>query len=366
MVANMVRDRAPVLLVGPPGIGKTDITLQVREKTGYRMILSHPVVMDPTQVQGLGFADWENLVAKFLPFGHLHEAIHATEPTIWFLDDLGQAPALVQAAFMQLILARQIGEHKIPPCVTFVAATNRRQDRAGVKEFLSPLKSRMVTILHLRPSVPNWLSWAYRTGMPASIITLIRAHGIGMLFDENPTVEIENARSPRTWANAGRVLKNEGYSQGYGDDDIIEVDQVNDSGKNVVVRVNAKRYCIEAGLEGAVGQVGCNALLPFIDFSDELPDPNTALMSPATVELPAKADLLCVFGMTMAHMVKPATFGSFLTLVERLMKGANGEIAASLMLQEAIKLHPQLQEQPEFTQRVLTDDVLKEMVSAEG
>jgi AAA domain (dynein-related subfamily) len=356
MLCAMVEDRAPVLLVGPPGVGKTDITHQVKAITGYDMIVSHPVVMDPTDVKGLGFADWEKLVAKFLPFGDLHRALNAKVPTIWFLDDLGQAPAMVQAAFMQLILARRIGEHELPDCITFVAATNRRQDRAGVKEFLNPLKSRMVTILHVAPCVEDWCEWAWKSGQPATLIALIRSKGLDMLFDENNSPEIENTRSPRTWANAGRVLKNEGYTKHIPKDKEIFVYKAGDDGKAVRTKVNARRQALELALNGAVGRIGKTELLAYHDFASKLPDPNAALANPMGVNLPDMPDVLWVFAMTMARMVEAATFGSFLKLVARVRNEAGRDEIAALMLQDALAVKRELQEQPEFVSQVANED----------
>ena len=58
-------------------------------------------------------------MAYFLPYGELHEILHAQEETIFFLDDLGQATPAVQAACMQLILARRINGHIVSDKVTF-------------------------------------------------------------------------------------------------------------------------------------------------------------------------------------------------------------------------------------------------------
>src|SRR5438105_5983575 len=121
-----VNNRFPVLIKGKPGIGKSDIVEQVQVKTGFEYILTHPVVSDHTDFKGLPFANKEFTKADFLPYGDLHQMIHADKPTIVFLDDLGQAPISVQAACMQLLLARRINGHKISKHVTFVAATNRK------------------------------------------------------------------------------------------------------------------------------------------------------------------------------------------------------------------------------------------------
>ena len=113
-----------MLITGAPGTGKSDIVDQATREAGAELIISHPVTSDPTDFKGLGaLVDGE---AKFLPFDQLKDLITATRPTVFFLDDLGQAPPAVQAAAMQLILARRVNGHKVSDAVTFIAATNRK------------------------------------------------------------------------------------------------------------------------------------------------------------------------------------------------------------------------------------------------
>ena len=98
------------------------------------LIITHPVVEDPTDYKGMPAVVQGDggPTASFLPFGELNRMLSATVPTVVMMDDLGQAPPAVQAAVMQLILARQINGRRISDHVSFIAATNRREDRAEV------------------------------------------------------------------------------------------------------------------------------------------------------------------------------------------------------------------------------------------
>src|SRR5262245_47390194 len=103
LLVATIPHRAPVLITGAPGIGKTDIVTAAAEASGASLIVSHPVVSDPTDAKGLPWPSADKQSATFLPFGDLARAVAATQPTVWFLDDLGQAPPSVQASFMQLL-----------------------------------------------------------------------------------------------------------------------------------------------------------------------------------------------------------------------------------------------------------------------
>src|SRR5271156_851581 len=148
-LSRAIPARLPILITGAPGIGKSDIVAAAAVDAKADLILSHPAVADPTDAKGLPWPGKNGTEATFLPFGELAQAIKAKNPTVWFLDDLGQASPAVQASFMQLLLARRVNGHVLPDCVTFVAATNRRADRAGVSGILEPVKSRFATIVEL-------------------------------------------------------------------------------------------------------------------------------------------------------------------------------------------------------------------------
>ena len=200
-----IRNKLPVIIKGKPGIGKSDIVAQVVKELGYEVQISHPQVSDPTDYKGFPFPSREGDRATFLPFGDLYELIHARKPTIAFMDDIGQAPTAVQAALMQLLLARRVNGHKVSEEVTFVAATNRREDMAGVSGLLEPVKRRFAAILELEENLDDWCEWALKNRLPGELIGFIRFRP-ELLCDFTPSRDLVNSPSLRTVANAARWL----------------------------------------------------------------------------------------------------------------------------------------------------------------
>lgn len=198
-----IQNHFPVLIKGKPGIGKSDIVAQACNKLDVDLIISHPVVSDPTDFKGLPFPG-EDGIAHFLPFGDLHSLVTATKETVFFLDDLGQAPASVQAACMQLLLARRINGHKVSDNVTFIAATNRREDRAAVNGLLEPVKSRFASIVELEVNTDDWIQWALNNNMPTELISFIQFRP-ELLDNFEPSKDIINSPMPRTVAYVGKM-----------------------------------------------------------------------------------------------------------------------------------------------------------------
>jgi len=213
IVTLCIKANQPCLIVGAPGIGKSDIVNQIRLNLGMDLILTHPVVSDPLDAKGLPHA-YQNattgeVLADFIPYGDLRYAMSAKKPTLWFIDDLGQAPPAVQAAFMQLLLAREVNGKAISHHIRFVAATNGRQHRANVTGILEPVKSRFGSIFELVPNIDDFCDFAYKVKMLPAIPAFLR-FDTPRLFDFNANADMEQNPSPRTWHKLSDILKEMG------------------------------------------------------------------------------------------------------------------------------------------------------------
>lgn len=103
----LVQNNEPSLIVGPPGVGKTSLIRDVTSELGYDLLISHPVVKEPIDYKGLPFVMRETngkVVADFYDYGELRRLKEADRPTVWFIDDLGQARPQVQAPLMQILI----------------------------------------------------------------------------------------------------------------------------------------------------------------------------------------------------------------------------------------------------------------------
>ncbi|WP_202947367.1 MoxR family ATPase [Zavarzinella formosa] len=101
-----------------------------------------------------------------------------------FLDELAQAPPLVQAACLQLTLDRRLGEYELPEGWGVIAASNRSEDRAGTHRLISPLLNRFVH-LDLEVSADDWQAWAVTANIAAKVRSFLRFRP-GLLFQFKP------------------------------------------------------------------------------------------------------------------------------------------------------------------------------------
>ena len=326
--ASMLLDRAmparhPILLVGGPGVGKTDIVHASAQRVGYDLIVSHPAVSDPTDFKGLPWKG-DGSYAEFLPFGEFYRALRATRPTLWFFDDLGQAPNSVQAAAMQLFLARRVGDHVLPDVVTLMAATNRRGDRAGVQGLLEPLKSRFTTIVEVEPTIDDWMNWAFTHDVAEQVIAFLKFRS-DLLNKFEPTQDITNSPCPRTWAAVS---------------DLIKLDLPNG------IQL--------ASFGGAVGVGAAEEFVSFLRVYENLPDPDAVLADPERAPVPSEPSVLYALATSLAVRTTVKNFSAIAKYASRLYNNQKGEFAAVLVL-GAYRKEKGIRSTPEFARFAETE-----------
>ena len=196
----------PVVIAGDQGVGKSSIVEQYAAAAGMDFLLSHPVTWDVTDVKGLPVPDLENNVGRWLPYSDLLAAIKATKPTVWLIDDLGQAAGAIQASLMQIFLAGRIGEHRISSTIQLIGATNRVKDRAGVGMPLEPLKGR-ARLLQYDISLDDWSKWAASNGVPPEILGFLHFRPDMLHNCQHINDWQQSGSTPRGWHRAGLRMK---------------------------------------------------------------------------------------------------------------------------------------------------------------
>lgn len=290
ILPSRIKRRKPILITGRPGIGKTEIIISACFIAGCKLLICHPVTSDPTDYKGLGFAI-DTTKADFLPYGDLYEMIHATEPLVVFFDDIGQAPPSVQAALMQLILGRCVNGHKISDFVTFVAATNRREDKADVRGFIEPLKSRF-DIIQLDVHPADWEQWALaKPDFPLELIAATRMCP-EWLTQWEPSKNIENSPNPRNMAEVAEMIN---------DPDI-------------------PAHCRLEMFASRMGMAEATKLEGFLRMYNELPKLEEIVLNPATAPISDNPSCRWLVMTSLAKKAKPENFDPIVKYAERFEK----------------------------------------------
>jgi hypothetical protein len=248
----------PVMLWGPPGIGKSRIVAQVAARHGVPLIDIRLSQMEPTDLRGIPFrngarVEWS--VPALLPDTSRHGP-----RGILFLDEITSAPPTVTAAAYQLILDRRLGDYVLPEGWTLFAAGNRYGDRGVTYVMPAPLANRFVHY-EIEAHLDDWVAWAHAAEIDERVIAFLRFRP-DLLFDFDPTRNAVAFPSPRSWEYAHRAL-----TRFAGDPDLLL-----------------------PALQACVGQAAAVELNAFIEHMTELPDID-AILQGRCRDVPKTLDL---------------------------------------------------------------------------
>ena len=277
-----IKSRWSSLLIGAPGIGKTDLCKQIAEQHKLDFITEVATTLEPTDLKGLpaivkGEADYR-------PYGFLRALIKADRPTLVLIDDLGHAGPEVQKAIMHLVLARSVNDKKISDDVAFVAATNDIGQKAGVTGIISPLQNRFFQIkVEVDPTA--WCSWAILNNVAAPIIGFVRS--TPQLFaDWVPPTGIEATCTPRSMKMLSDLLQ-------AGGNDMFT-------------------------FMGCIGQKIGIQFRSYLELLEELPSIDKIIANPDGAEVPAETDRLYGICAALAFKQDEEDWKKIIRYVKRL------------------------------------------------
>jgi hypothetical protein len=182
--------RTPCIL-GPPGIGKSDIVASFALEAGMEMVSLLGSQLAPEDVMG---------VPRLLPNGTSEfcppSLIARDTPFVLFLDELPAASIEVMKAFYSLIHERRVGHHRLHPETVVIAAGNRLQDHAIARPMPSALMNRM-WFVEVEASLQDWMVWAHAHHIHPLVTTYLEKRPSHLTMMPQKPNEIFT--SPRSW-----------------------------------------------------------------------------------------------------------------------------------------------------------------------
>ena len=265
----------PVMLWGPPGVGKSQIVAQIAAEQDTQLIDIRLSQLEPSDLRGIPFrtqdSDVEWAIPRMLPNKERHG-----EVGILFLDEINAAPPSVSAAAYQLILDRKLGDYRVPDGWVIFAAGNRQGDRGVAYAMPAPLANRF-SHYELEANLEDWVDWAMKHNIDEHLIGFLRFRP-ELLFEyiseQNPIA----FPSPRTWEFADRALKK-----------FADTPQL-----------------LSVAFEAAVGQAVGIELMAYLEHLENLPDID-AILNGENVEVPTEVDLQYAIAAALTRRAKSIT-----------------------------------------------------------
>ena len=198
--------KIPVMVWGPPGIGKSSIVSQIADELKCNLVDVRLPQLDPTDIRGLPNFDRELKAAVWYPPSFFPrrgpDGKGVDGPGILFLDEIEKAPASVKNAALQLVLDRCVGDYVVPEDWDIVCAGNHEDDGCFGSPMGQALNNRM-THVNVRADLDVWAKWARDHGVVDDIIAFLTF---------KPELLYKNTGlnafpSPRSWTMASKLVK---------------------------------------------------------------------------------------------------------------------------------------------------------------
>ncbi len=275
--SRVSKNLPPIILWGPPGVGKSSIILAVAEELGVDIVDVRLAQKDPSDMRGIPVPDEKRgLVEWYLS---TEWPRNPNSRGIIFFDELTAADKTLQAAAYELILDRKLGDvgegksgYKVPPGWFICAAGNEKGQKAVAGAMSSALANRF---LHLRTKLEafEWCEWGILNGIHPAVYSFM-SDSIAV-FKTNPAtispgndtpanlrlhnmnVDLEKGwPSPRSWTRVSETLYLFEYYQELYQKDVQKV------GEGVAIN-----YFSDATLDDMIyGLIGKATGYPFLEW----------------------------------------------------------------------------------------------------
>jgi len=343
LVSIAIAANVPVLMVGPPGSGKTSFVQAYAGQAGAHLETIIASLRDPTDFAGLPLPNKQNngdapSVSLAAPsWAHrLVEAITGSGIAWLFIDEITTCAPAVQAALLRVIHENVVGDVQLPLTVRMISAANPADQAAGGWDLSPPLANRFMHV--------DW-----------SVTAQEWSDGILQGFPEPPLLTL-----PKGWttqilkhkANIGSfvrampqllnaVPKNESEAGGP-----WPSGRTWDMSARLVAAAEATGKDKDVHLALIAGCVGANAATQYLEWlkKQDLPDPEDLLNHPSDFTMPDRADkvyavLASVVAAVLGNLT-PARYAAGWEIIAKSADSGVPEVGATAARTLAAKFEP--------------------------
>ncbi len=209
-----IRQR-PVLLLGAPGIGKTQIMEQIAKECRIGLVsytITHhtrqsavglPFISEK-EFDGRPYSVTEYTMSEIV--ASVYEKIEETgrKEGILFIDEINCVSETLAPAMLQFLQCKTFGNHAIPRGWLIVAAGNPPEYNKSVREFDVVTMDRVKKI-QVEPEYQAWKEYAYRENIHGAVISYLNTKP-GNFYQMETTVDGKIFATPRGWEDLSRLI----------------------------------------------------------------------------------------------------------------------------------------------------------------
>ena len=315
LLVNLMPTGVPIMIWGPPGVGKSAISKQVAFKLKRLFYDFRVNLIEPHEIKGLPWFDKDHNVTRHAP-PELFPPSGSTDKFVLCYDELAAGLPSVQAALYQPLTDNCIGSYHLPEDTYQIACSNKLCHRSVSYEMPAAVVRRFRHV-NVKSSLEDWCDWAARNRLSPDVIFYLQYEK--KMLNNFDQVEEENEpfACEATWHMASKIRTN-----GCQFDD---------------------PYLERAAYVGTVGKAAGIGFTSFLQFKDNLPHPRQILLDPDTAPVPEHAGERLAACGALANLANPANIAQVYTYLKRL-----GRELTEFTMGAIVKAQPDLKKEPTF------------------
>lgn len=205
----------PILLLGAPGIGKTQIMEQIARECRIGLVsytITHhtrqsaiglPFISEK-EFDGRTYTVTEYTMSEIV--ASVYEKIKETgiREGILFIDEINCVSETLAPAMLQFLQCKTFGNHAIPRGWLIVAAGNPPEYNKSVREFDVVTMDRVKKI-QVEPDFDAWKEYASRENIHPAVLAYLNTRP-GYFYQMESTVDGKEFATPRGWEDLSRMI----------------------------------------------------------------------------------------------------------------------------------------------------------------
>ena len=211
-----IERQRPILLKGPPGIGKTAIMEQVAKELGINLVsytITHHTrqsaiglpFISQKEYDGREYSVTEYTMSEII--ASVYEQIEKSgiHEGILFLDEINCVSETLAPTMLQFLQYKKFGNHKVPDGFVIVTAGNPPEYNKSVRDFDIVTLDRVKRIF-IEEDYNAWREYAYKADIHGSIMSYLEIKKKNFY---NIVSDVEGKRfvTARGWEDLSQVMK---------------------------------------------------------------------------------------------------------------------------------------------------------------